>query len=84
MSGCVDPQECDDCGKHLYEYQHDELTKAEAQRIRSHLSACPSCMSLYREEEAIRRKLQQCACEAAPEHLKTRIVAFIATLRVTR
>jgi anti-sigma factor (TIGR02949 family) len=82
--GCADPRGCEDADKHLYEYQHHELTEDAHQRIEEHLAACDSCMALYREEEAIRRKLRQCACEAAPEQLRTRVVALIATFRVSR
>ena len=49
--GCVDPRECEDCGKHLYEYQHHELDAAAAERIQEHLQVCPSCMALWQEEE---------------------------------
>ena len=83
MSGCVDPHECEDCGKHLYEYQHHELNPDEATRIEAHLHQCPACMALYEEEEAIRRRLQQCACESAPEQLRVKVTALIATFRTS-
>ena len=45
---------------------------------------CPTaCMALYEEEEAIRRRLQQCACEAAPEQLRVKVTALIATFRTS-
>lgn len=84
MSGCVDPHECDDCGKHLYEYQHHELTADEATRIEAHLQECPACMSLWQEEEAISRRLRQCcASDAAPEQLRVKVTALIATFRTS-
>ena len=81
--GCADPQGCEDADKHLYEYQHHELTPDVHQRIEEHLTTCEPCAELYREEEIIRRRVAQCACEAAPEQLRARVVALIATFRVT-
>ncbi|HPE12923.1 MAG: mycothiol system anti-sigma-R factor [Actinobacteria bacterium] len=82
--GCADPGGCEDADKHLYEYQHHELTPDVHQRIKDHLDACGHCQELYREEEIIRRKVAQCACEAAPEQLRTRVISLIATFRTTR
>lgn len=83
MSGCVDPRECEDCGKHLYEYQHHELDAQVAERIGEHLQVCDSCMAMWQEEEAIRKRLQQCACERAPDQLRVQVTALIATFRTT-
>jgi anti-sigma factor (TIGR02949 family) len=83
MSDCVDPRECEDCGKHLYEYQHHELDAAAALKIKEHLGSCQSCLALWQEEEAIRKRLQQCACERAPEQLRMQVTTLIATFRRT-
>jgi anti-sigma factor (TIGR02949 family) len=82
--GCADPQGCEDADKHLYEYQHHELTPEAHQRIEDHLNACGPCQELYREEEVIRRRLTQCACESAPEQLRVRVISLIATFRASR
>ncbi len=82
--GCADPRGCEDTDKHLYEYQHHELTPDVHQRIEDHLAACAHCRELYAEEEVIRQRVKQCACERAPEQLRAQVFAFIATFRTTR
>lgn len=81
MSDCSDPQGCEDCDKHLYEYQHSELTPDARGRIEAHLRSCDYCADIYAEEEVIRRRVKQCASEAAPEQLRIKVVALIATFR---
>lgn len=80
--GCADPHGCEDTDKHLYEYQHHELTPDQHKLIEEHLAACAHCREVYAEEEVIRRRVAQCACEAAPEQLRARVVALIATFRL--
>ncbi len=80
--GCADPRGCEDADKHLYEYQHHELTPDLHQRIAEHLAGCAHCREVYAEEEVFRRRVAQCACEAAPEQLRARVVALIATFRM--
>lgn len=82
MSGCSDPQGCEDCGRHLYEYQHSELEAELRSRIEAHLAQCDYCSDWFQEEEVIRRRVKQCADEAAPEQLRLRVVAYIATFRM--
>lgn len=81
---CADPRGCEDADKHVYEYQHHELTPDVHQRIEEHLGVCGPCEELYREEEIIRRRVAQCACESAPEQLRIRVVSLIATFRTSR
>jgi len=81
--GCADPQGCEDADRHLYEYQHHELTPEVHRRIEEHLVVCAHCQALYREEEVIQRRVAQCACESAPEPLRARVVALIATFRTS-
>ena len=81
MSGCSDPQECQNCGKHLYEYQHEELQAEDRVRIAQHLNDCDYCRTLLEEEQVIRRRVQQCADETAPETLRVWAVSFVATYR---
>ncbi len=81
--GCADPRGCDDTTKHLYEYQHHELDAEAYGRIKEHLMTCAHCRDLYQEEEVIRQRVKACACEAAPEQLRLRVVSWIATFRTT-
>ena len=82
--GCPDPCGCDDADKHIYEYQHHELTPEDHRLIKEHFENCSSCAELYLEEELIRRRVAQCACEAAPEQLRSRVISLIATFRLSR
>ncbi len=82
--GCADPHGCEDTEKHLYEYQHHELTREKQLQIQQHLEACAHCREIYAEEEVIRQRVKQCACETAPEQLRAQVFAFIATFRTTR
>jgi anti-sigma factor (TIGR02949 family) len=84
IGGCADPHGCEDADRHLYEYQHHELTADVRNRIEVHLQSCDHCQELYHEEDVIRRRVSQCACEAAPEQLRMRVFAFIATFRTGR
>ena len=84
IGGCADPQGCEDADKHVYEYQHRELTEEDRRRIEAHLQACEHCLGLYHEEDVIRRRVSQCACEAAPEQLRSRVFAMIAGWRTGR
>lgn len=81
MSGCSDPRECENCGKHLYEYQHLELKLEDRTRIAQHLNECDYCRSVFDEEEVIRRRVKQCSEEAAPETLRVWAVTYISTFR---
>ena len=68
----------------LFEYVDHEAAAEDGRRIREHLDACGSCLQEY-ERDVLLKELVRRAChrEAAPEALRTQIMARISTLTVT-
>ena len=71
----------DDCAKalsKLYEFLDSELEVGDADEIRAHLAACEPCMDAYDAEEAMKQLVKRgCGGEAAPEHLRAKVMAVI-------
>lgn len=68
----------------LFEYVDHEAAEEDGRRIREHLDACGSCLREY-ERDLLLKQLVKRAChrEAAPETLRTQIMARISTIQVT-
>ena len=71
----------DDCAKALsllYEFLDQELDAADADEIRHHLAACEPCLDTFDAEEALKNLVRRgCSGEAAPEHLRAKVIAVI-------
>lgn len=77
------PPGSEDCTKalaRLYEFLDHELDSANADEVRSHLEACEPCMDAFDAEEALRRLVKRGCCEeAAPEHLRVRVMSVFTS-----
>ncbi|HEY9292408.1 MAG TPA: mycothiol system anti-sigma-R factor [Microlunatus sp.] len=73
----------DDCANalsRLYEFLDRELEAADADEIRHHLAACEPCLDTFDAEEALKKLVRRgCSGEAAPEHLRAKVLSVIAT-----
>ncbi|QDP97125.1 mycothiol system anti-sigma-R factor [Microlunatus elymi] len=71
----------DDCASalsRLYEFLDQELESADADEIRHHLAACEPCLDTFDAEEALKRLVRRgCSGEAAPEHLRAKVLSVI-------
>ncbi|NLG21844.1 MAG: mycothiol system anti-sigma-R factor [Actinomycetales bacterium] len=68
----------------LFEYVDHEAAEEDGRRIRQHLDECGSCLREY-ERDLLLKALVKRACnrEAAPETLRSQIMARISTLQIT-
>lgn len=81
------PESETDCAEvvlRLFEYVDHEAAAEDGRRIREHLDACGSCLREY-ERDVLLKELIRRACrrEAAPEALRSQIMARISTLTIT-
>ncbi len=74
---------CTEAKSHLWDYLDGEMEGADCARIREHVEHCPPCDDLFRNEQKIKDAVSRaCGCEHAPQDLRGRIVAMIASLRI--
>ncbi len=82
---CGNPHEvdCDEVLSRLEEYLDGELSSLDVGRIRQHLDECGPCLGEFAVEDTFRALLRRsCACEPAPEALRTRIMVQITQVRL--
>jgi mycothiol system anti-sigma-R factor len=81
------------CGKHhdvhcrdildqVYEFLNSEPTRVNVQNIRQHLDECAPCLREYDLENALKALVRRSCGEAAPDHLRLRIMTRISAIRV--
>lgn len=78
-----------DCGKVLdrvyafLDHELDDDRTLTYGEIEAHLHGCGPCLSRFDLERAVREVLaRSCACEPAPEELRTKVLARIREVRV--
>ncbi len=79
-SGCAeqDIQACLQALEKAHAYLREEITGADAEVIREHLSACQNCMNNFDVEAAITQLVKKCCTgPKAPAHLKASIMQTI-------
>jgi len=84
---CGKPHEtdCDEVIQRVYEYLDGEMPDMDCAKIKVHLAECAGCLDEYDRDELLKAIIRRsCACEPAPEELRTRILASITTMTVTR
>ena len=68
----------------LFEYVDHEAAEEDGRRIREHLDACGSCLREYERDLLLKEMVKRaCNCEAAPQALRTQIMARISTITLT-
>lgn len=66
---------CQEALAHLYEYLDRELTPADEQRLREHLTACRPCDERFDVEQAFLKFVEaRCRARGAPPELRRRIL----------
>jgi len=72
--------DCDRAISRLYEFLDHELEAADEDDIRQHLAACEPCLDTFDAEQAMRKLIKRgCSGDIAPEHLRAKVRAVIAT-----
>lgn len=81
MTGRGDGEtDCERAISRLYEFLDHELGSADEDEIREHLAACEPCLDTFDAETALKSLIKRgCSGEVAPEHLRAKIRAVIAT-----
>jgi mycothiol system anti-sigma-R factor len=74
---------CKTCLKALYPYIDRELSDEDIVQVRIHLEDCTGCLHLFQFQESLRRLVRvRCQEQHAPEALRARIAARLATERL--
>ena len=67
----------------MYEYLDSEMAELDCAKIRQHLEECGPCLQEYDLDQALKAVIRRsCACEQAPEQLRTRILTRLTQVRV--
>ena len=75
--------DCDDALFRVYEYLDGEMADLDCAKIRIHLEECAGCLDEYHQDELLKAIVRRsCACETAPEDLRSRILASITVQTV--
>ncbi|MBB2890096.1 mycothiol system anti-sigma-R factor [Flexivirga oryzae] len=77
--------ECGDYLSRIYQLLDGELDEAGRAQLQAHLDECPPCLDEYQLDRLLKALVQRsCACEHAPDALRTQILQRITTVRVTQ
>ena len=82
---CGNPHEtdCSEVLDRVYEYLDNEMEELDCAKIKQHLDECGPCLRQYDLDLALKALIRRsCACEPAPQELRTKILARITTVRV--
>lgn len=83
--GLGEDVDCREVVEQIYAYLDGELEDVEVSRLKSHLEACPPCVTEYERDQLLKRLVRRsCACEQAPTSLRAQIMTQITTVTVTR
>ena len=75
--------DCSEVLHRVYEYLDGEMTRDDTDKIAHHLEACSPCLKQYDLDQALKALVKRsCACEEAPEGLRTQIMARITSIRL--
>ena len=69
---------CPEYVDRLYAYIDGELTAEQYEEIKAHLLDCPPCLTEYEHDMLLKKLIKRaCACEQAPEQLRSSILTRI-------
>lgn len=74
---------CDHVYEHLFVYLDSEMTEADSEAVRSHIATCNPCLAELSAEEMVRSLLRRSCVEQAPQHLRAKVLARLATVECT-
>ncbi|MGL5828153.1 MAG: mycothiol system anti-sigma-R factor [Angustibacter sp.] len=81
MSEC-DQAQCAQVLQGIFAYLDGELAQLDCELIAQHLDTCPGCAQEYTVDCALKAVIKRsCSGESAPQELRDRVVAGLATLR---
>lgn len=72
---------CEKAKAELEEYLHNELCREDAADIRDHMQNCPDCSGELRVGQILTEAVQRACKEAAPEELRTQVLARIRVVQ---
>jgi mycothiol system anti-sigma-R factor len=74
---------CGEVLQRVFEYLDGEMAELDCAKIRVHLEECAGCLDEYHQDELLKAIVRRsCACETAPEDLRSRILASITVQTV--
>lgn len=73
--------DCERAKRELEEYLHNELCSEDAADIRAHIEACDECSGEHNVGLALTQALKSACREAAPEDLRTQVLAKLRALQ---
>jgi anti-sigma factor (TIGR02949 family) len=74
--------DCEHVLERVYEFLDNEIDAASSDAIRRHLAMCEQCLDRFDAEEAVKSLVHRCCGgEAAPSHLRMKIVTQLTVLR---
>ena len=73
---------CNEASEHVWDYLDGELNDGDCARIKEHLAECEPCRHTFATEQRMKDAVSRaCGCDAAPQDLKSKVVAMVAALR---
>ena len=82
---CGKPHEtdCSEVLDRVFEYLDNEMSTLDCAKIKQHLEECGPCLREYHLDEALKALVRRsCACEHAPDELRTRVLTRITQVRL--
>jgi mycothiol system anti-sigma-R factor len=74
---------CGEVLQRVFEYLDGEMAELDCAKIQAHLEECARCLDAYHQDELLKAIVRRsCACETAPEDLRSRILASITVQTV--
>ncbi|HLM20221.1 MAG TPA: mycothiol system anti-sigma-R factor [Propionibacteriaceae bacterium] len=74
--------DCEHVLERVYEFLDNELDAATSDAIRQHLAMCEPCIDRFDAEQAVKALVHRsCGGEAAPSHLRAKIVTQLTVIR---
>ena len=84
MSPQLNESDCSEALHRVFEYLDGEMSTADSAKIAAHLSRCAACLRQYDVDTMVKALVKRsCACEPAPESLRTTIVSRITAVEIT-
>jgi len=71
---------CDDVLRDVWAFLDDELDPGARAAVQRHLDECSPCLEEAGLDAKLKQVLAKCGGDRAPEHLRVRVVARIATI----
>jgi len=75
--------DCREVLDRVFEYLDNEMGELDCAKIKQHLEECGPCLQEYDLDQALKALIRRsCACESAPDELRTRVLTRITQVRI--